>query len=388
MERGNHLGTDRSVVRQSKLFRQNESGNAMKGLLGQENLSWDTEKKQGVFAGQHAFDASAGGPSPLAPAPAPRPAPAVSPYNKGDSVLYTGRDGSVLQVTVSHVSTNVPLGEEPEISVRMPDGNVRETVLARLSPAPLPATTDATAERAAAPDAYTTHRHERTPGHRTGNGGGATPVAHGGANVGGIGGIGGGSYSPTATSRRSGDPGYRGSWEEREHGGHSRRQPVPAPAPAPASYSAGYDSRSYGAGPGRSSSSSSGTGASSRRHRSPHSRSSAQHSRGRSRSSSSSSGKGSRPMRSSSSSSSHRSSDRDRSTRGGHSSRDYYGTYGGGSSNIGGGPQADPHRYGQAAAGGAHAAGGRGGGASSGATGRWETSSQAAYNQDPHRFRR
>jgi hypothetical protein len=35
-----------------------------------------------------------------------------------------------------NVSTNVPLGEEPEISIRMPDGNVRETVLARLAPAP------------------------------------------------------------------------------------------------------------------------------------------------------------------------------------------------------------------------------------------------------------
>jgi hypothetical protein len=147
MERGNQLGKDRSVVRQSKLFRQNESGNAMKGLLGQENLSWDTERKQGVFAGQQAYDASGTAPqfdsrgqaSPAA-APAPAPAaPAASPYRKGDTVMYTGRDGAVTQVTVSHVSTNVPLGEEPEISVRMPDGNVRETVLARLAPAPAPA---------------------------------------------------------------------------------------------------------------------------------------------------------------------------------------------------------------------------------------------------------
>eukprot|EP01043_Picozoa_sp_COSAG02_P022545 COSAG02_NODE_1175_length_14063_cov_24.197794_13_plen_216_part_01 len=192
MERGNHLGTERSVVRQSKLFRQNESGNAMKGLLGQENLNWDTERKQGVFAGQAAFDASGRAPQAPAPAPPPAPAPAESPYRKGDSVMYTGRDGTVLQVTVSHVSTNVPLGEEPEISVRMPDGNVRETVLARLAPAPgpgPPAAAQSAPPQAAVPDAYDSRRREWVPGVGTGHAAGAMRErGHGGGGGGGHGG--------------------------------------------------------------------------------------------------------------------------------------------------------------------------------------------------------
>merc|ERR1711871_1743198 len=42
-------------------------------------------------------------------------------YREGDSVLYTEQDGSVVQATVSRVSTNVPLGEQPEISIQMSD---------------------------------------------------------------------------------------------------------------------------------------------------------------------------------------------------------------------------------------------------------------------------
>ena len=50
----------RPVVRQSKIYRNNESGNAMKGIFGQDHLAWDTNNQQGVFEGQGVFDASAG----------------------------------------------------------------------------------------------------------------------------------------------------------------------------------------------------------------------------------------------------------------------------------------------------------------------------------------
>lgn len=154
METGNTLGNNRSVVRQSRKFRENESGNAMKSLLGSDHLAWDTVNKQGVFAGQRAYaDSGRGGgaeerglrdggssPAPTAPPAAPPAPPAglpVCPYVVGDAVIYEDRArGTTQLVTVAAVSTNVPVGEEPMIAVKMPDGNVRDTVLARLSPAP------------------------------------------------------------------------------------------------------------------------------------------------------------------------------------------------------------------------------------------------------------
>jgi hypothetical protein len=47
---GNHVG-NRPCVRQSQLFRRNESGNAMKELMGQSCLQWDTKKLQGAYSG-------------------------------------------------------------------------------------------------------------------------------------------------------------------------------------------------------------------------------------------------------------------------------------------------------------------------------------------------
>ena len=55
IERGNALG-ERSSVRQSRYFRQYESGNNVKALLGTGHLQWDTEKKEGVFAGDAVYD--------------------------------------------------------------------------------------------------------------------------------------------------------------------------------------------------------------------------------------------------------------------------------------------------------------------------------------------
>ena len=56
IENGNTLG-QRPVVRQSKLYRKNESGNAMKAAMGYDDLQWDTEALEGVFAGQGLYDA-------------------------------------------------------------------------------------------------------------------------------------------------------------------------------------------------------------------------------------------------------------------------------------------------------------------------------------------
>jgi len=56
---GNSIG-NRSCVRQSKTFRQYESGNTMKGLLGTSHLGWDVNKKQGAYSGA-VYDAATDG---------------------------------------------------------------------------------------------------------------------------------------------------------------------------------------------------------------------------------------------------------------------------------------------------------------------------------------
>ena len=55
---GNTLG-DRSCVRQSKLFRQYESGNSVKDILGVSHLAWKTDSKQGAYMGHSVYDHSA-----------------------------------------------------------------------------------------------------------------------------------------------------------------------------------------------------------------------------------------------------------------------------------------------------------------------------------------
>merc|ERR1712216_963297 len=52
---GNHIGSH-SSVRQSKLFRMYESGNATKAILGQQNLQWNVDSKEGAYQGK-VFDA-------------------------------------------------------------------------------------------------------------------------------------------------------------------------------------------------------------------------------------------------------------------------------------------------------------------------------------------
>lgn len=79
IENGNRLG-ERPVVRQSKIYRQNESGNAMKAALGHDELKWEIDGLQGVFAGQGVYDAEsnsmivkANTQPPHATKPTPRP---------------------------------------------------------------------------------------------------------------------------------------------------------------------------------------------------------------------------------------------------------------------------------------------------------------------------
>lgn len=57
IENGNKVG-DRPCVRQSKIYRERESGNAMKSLFGQDHLSWKTGEQQGAFDGQGVYDAA------------------------------------------------------------------------------------------------------------------------------------------------------------------------------------------------------------------------------------------------------------------------------------------------------------------------------------------
>lgn len=91
INRNNVLSSDRSCVRQSSLFRQYESGNSVKGLLGTPNLCWNTQMKEGVFAGQRAHD-------------------------ENDSIVVRRREpGSNLPQQNVRLETHVPLKQEMSI---------------------------------------------------------------------------------------------------------------------------------------------------------------------------------------------------------------------------------------------------------------------------------
>lgn len=78
---GNVLG-DRPCVRQSKLFRQHDAGNAMKDLMGQSHLSWKTNVQEGAYAGMRVYDHNApGNVAPIANE-APKRTMAEQPVNK------------------------------------------------------------------------------------------------------------------------------------------------------------------------------------------------------------------------------------------------------------------------------------------------------------------
>ncbi|KPA76002.1 hypothetical protein ABB37_08150 [Leptomonas pyrrhocoris] len=52
---GNMLG-DRPCVRQSRLYREGCSGNAMKELMGQPELAWKTDQTEGCYGGGNVYD--------------------------------------------------------------------------------------------------------------------------------------------------------------------------------------------------------------------------------------------------------------------------------------------------------------------------------------------
>ena len=52
---GNVIG-DRPCVRQSRLFRQHDSGNTMKDLMGQGHTKWDVNQQQGAYQGKAVYD--------------------------------------------------------------------------------------------------------------------------------------------------------------------------------------------------------------------------------------------------------------------------------------------------------------------------------------------
>eukprot|EP00744_Colponema_vietnamica_P002093 GILI01003366.1.p1 GENE.GILI01003366.1~~GILI01003366.1.p1 ORF type:complete len:138 (+),score=33.05 GILI01003366.1:226-639(+) len=52
---GNVVG-DRPCVRQSRIYRENLGGNAMKELMGQDSLKWDTNRTQGAYDGGRVYD--------------------------------------------------------------------------------------------------------------------------------------------------------------------------------------------------------------------------------------------------------------------------------------------------------------------------------------------
>jgi len=57
---GNVIG-DRPCVRQSRLFRQHDAGNAMKDLMGHSHLNWKTDVQEGAYAGKGVYDHNAPG---------------------------------------------------------------------------------------------------------------------------------------------------------------------------------------------------------------------------------------------------------------------------------------------------------------------------------------
>eukprot|EP00667_Euglena_gracilis_P015347 EG_transcript_15966 len=74
---GNQL-SNKSCVRQSKYYRQYESGNAIKALLGHDQLLWDVNHRQGVWDGMPVTGADAAL-RPAASRPAPRARSASRP---------------------------------------------------------------------------------------------------------------------------------------------------------------------------------------------------------------------------------------------------------------------------------------------------------------------
>lgn len=91
---GNTIGT-RPTIRQSKLFRMYESGNATKALLGQSDLQWNTDRVEGAYSGS-TYDAIQGS--------------VERGYRGGNEVSGDGRDITQRQRTYHHGRLKVAQG--------------------------------------------------------------------------------------------------------------------------------------------------------------------------------------------------------------------------------------------------------------------------------------
>jgi hypothetical protein len=151
IERGNVLGAHASVsVRQSRYFRQYESGNNVKALLGTGHLQWDNNKKEGVFAGDAVYDGrtqtydyesaiaqppprvmtlpprQSQGAAPLVPkaAPADQPSAARAPGRSSISHLSDALWSAVGAKDLEEVRKLIRQGGDPNMVC--PDGWVRD----------------------------------------------------------------------------------------------------------------------------------------------------------------------------------------------------------------------------------------------------------------------
>ena len=54
-------------------------------------------------------------------------------FSVGDIVNYKDRKGNIIKVKISEINKNVSKGELPDITIQFKNGNVRETVINRIS---------------------------------------------------------------------------------------------------------------------------------------------------------------------------------------------------------------------------------------------------------------
>mmetsp|Transcript_81078 Transcript_81078/g.161184 ORF Transcript_81078/g.161184 Transcript_81078/m.161184 type:complete len:191 (-) Transcript_81078:102-674(-) len=96
IETGNKLG-QRPVIRQSQIYRETMSGNAVKSLLGHDDIVWDTERQEGVFRGMSVHKLDSGLPGTYQAA-----------RGEAGETLFMGGRGPVKQVPHTLLGTTVP----------------------------------------------------------------------------------------------------------------------------------------------------------------------------------------------------------------------------------------------------------------------------------------
>lgn len=69
-------------MRQSKLYREHVGGNAMKDIMGQDDLKWQTDRCEGVYAGMTVHDHNSLAPGSRASQAVAAPAPTTAVVNE------------------------------------------------------------------------------------------------------------------------------------------------------------------------------------------------------------------------------------------------------------------------------------------------------------------